>query len=293
VSGEEASSVRLAYGDAHCHSNPVSGLGARMIARRFRKAGGWFIGLVALPPYYYGFSEPVLDSYRKTLDLVVKEAEEARSEGVKVRILAGFHPAEVDEHFRRGMDLKGIVELAYNVLDLIVEYHSRGLIDGIGEVGRQHYSTAPARIIASEIILRRAMQLARDNDMIMHLHLEQGGWVTVESIRMLADWTGIPRERVFLHHVSPNEAEWGERSGFWYTVPAKQKTMRKIFSSKPSRGMVESDYIDDPKRPGVSAYPWDIPVRLGELLKEGVIDEEYAWKIMVDNISLAYRVEPP
>ncbi len=285
--------ARILYSDAHCHSNPVDGLGAGRIAEKFREVGGWFIALVSLPPYHYGFTSSSIESYEKSLKLLVNEASRIREKGLKTRVLAGFHPAEIDEYFRRGLSLEEILELADKVFRLIVKYHREGLIDGIGEVGRQHYSTAPPRLVASELVMLKAFEYARDHDMIMHLHLEQGGYVTVESIRQLTEYKRISRDKVFLHHVSPSEAYWAERLSFYYTLPAKYKTLKKTLSSKPGRALIESDFIDDPRRPGVSSYPWDIPVRIKQLLDEEVIDEEYVYKVMVDNIVEAYHVEPP
>ncbi len=283
----------LVYSDAHTHTNPVYGMGATRIGERFRRVGGWFMALVSLPPYYYGFTEPGVESYRKMLELLVSEAEALRRTGLTVRVLAGFHPAEVDEYFRRGRNLKEVVGLAEEVFKLITDYHRRGFIDGIGEVGRQHYSTAPARLVASELIMIRAMETARDNDMFIHLHLEQGGWATVESIDYLSHVTGLPKDHVFLHHSTVNEALWACRRGFQCTIPSKYKTLKRVLLEGLYGILVESDHIDDPKRPGVSSYPWDIPLRINELVSEEVIDEETAYKIMVDNIVEAYNVSPP
>ncbi|ABN69586.1 TatD-related deoxyribonuclease [Staphylothermus marinus F1] len=284
---------KLLFADAHSHINPIRGLGARRIASKFKNSGGWFIALVSLPPYYYGFNDLTIENYAKTIELLINEAKIMRSYGLKVKLLAGFHPAEVDEHFRRGRDLKYIVEFADEVFKLIIDYHRKGYIDGIGEVGRQHYSTAPSRIIASELILIKAMEYARDHDMIMHLHLEQGGWVTVESIDKLRRITGIMREKVFLHHVDYETSVWSEKYGYWYTVPAKKRILSKVLSEKRNYILVESDFIDDPDRPGVSSYPWDIPKRIKELLSEGIINVENVYRSMIDNIVKAYRVEPP
>lgn len=65
----------MKYADAHCHSNPIEGLGAREIAKRFKKHGGWFIALVSLPPYHYGYTEPSIESYRKMIELLLSEAK--------------------------------------------------------------------------------------------------------------------------------------------------------------------------------------------------------------------------
>jgi TatD-related deoxyribonuclease len=284
---------KLLYADAHMHSNPIYGLGAAKIARRFKSVGGWFIALVSLPPYHYGFIEPSIESYEKMINILLGEAEKIREVGLKVRVLAGFHPAEVDEYFKRGLGLKDIIDLSDKVFRLITSYHEKGLIDGIGEVGRQHYSTAPQRLIASELILLKAMTYARDHDMIMHLHLEQGGYVTVESINHLIKYTGIDRDKVFMHHVDYDTGFWSEKYGLWHTIPAKKRILSKSLIENRKYVLVESDYIDDPERPGVSSYPWDIASRIEELLREGIISENIVYSIMIDHIVRAYHVEPP
>jgi len=285
--------LKILYSDAHCHSNPISGLGASRIAHRFREAGGWFIALVGLPPYHYGIEDLGVEAHLKTYRVVIEEARRIRENGLRTCVLVGFHPAEIDHYFRAGWGLEDIVSLGRKLIDEIARLHDQGLIDGIGEVGRQHYSTAPQRLVASEIIMWYALEIAKDHDMIVHLHLEQGGYSTVESIRIIVDKIGIPRNKIFLHHSTYNEALWAEKYGFWYTVPAKKRVYDRVFPNKPSYVLTESDFIDDPRRPGVSAYPWDIVSGLKELLVKGVIDEEYVYRVEVDNIVKAYGVEPP
>jgi len=285
--------LKLLFSDAHCHSNPISGFGAKRIARKFKNVGGWFIALIGLPPHYYGFNELGIDAHLKAYQIAIEEARKIREEGIKTVVLVGFHPAEIDRYFKAGWDLEKIISLGKRLIDEIVKLYKMGLVDGIGEVGRQHYSTAPSRFVTSEVIMWYALEVARDHDMIVHLHLEQGGYSTIESIRLITRKIGIPKDKVFLHHLSHNEAIWSEKHGFWYTVPAKKKIYHKIFAQKPLLVLTESDFIDDPRRPGVSSYPWDIVTRLNELLEEGIIDEDYIHRIEVDNIIKAYNVEPP
>ncbi len=280
------------YSDAHLHSNPVSGLGAERIGEKMKETGAWFACLVSLPPYHYGFGLSV-DDYRRSIDILVSEAEKLRKAGLKVRVLAGFHPAEIDEHIRHGRSPEEILDLAEKVFKIIVEKFKEGVLDGIGEVGRQHYSTAPHRVVLSELIMIRAFEIARDHDMIVHLHLEQGGYTTVKSIERLIDFIRLREDAVFLHHVTYNEAVHAEKTNMNYTVPAKYRSLKKVFSLNLSRLLIESDFIDDPRRPGVSSYPWDIPKRMTRLIEEGIIDEEQVNKIFIDNTVKAYQVEPP
>ncbi|RLG81659.1 MAG: hydrolase TatD [Thermoprotei archaeon] len=283
----------MLYADAHCHSNPVRGLGARTIAKKFKNVGGWFIALVSLPPYYYGFTKHAIEAYEKTLEVMASEKKKVAETGVKVKLLAGFHPAEVDEYIRRGLKPEEVLELADNVFKLIVKLHKEGLVDGIGEVGRQHYSTATPRLVLSELIMIKALEVAKDYDLPIHLHLEQGGRVTVESVKTISRLTGLNTKLILLHHASSETSYWSSKYGLWHTVVAKKNLIRITLGKKHDKLMVESDYIDDPRRPGVASYPWDIAFTINELVESGAVSEEEVYRTMVDRVTTYYGVEAP
>lgn len=279
------------FSDAHLHSNPVKGLGAGRISAKFRKEGGWFIALVALPPHYYGIEEINIESYRRVLDILNREAKAAVENGVKVVRLMGFHPAEVDEYYKQGIKGRRLYELAEKVLNLIEDALKNGLLDGIGEVGRQHYGTSVERIVVSEAIMIRALEIARNYDAVVHLHLEQGGWVTAYSIKKLRDLIGFKHSKIILHHSAIDTAVSAEELGLGYTIPIKSFNKEAV-SLKLSNAMIESDFIDDPGRPGVASYPWEIPRVIRNYLEDNLVDDEYVYRVMVDNVSRYYGVSP-
>ncbi|MEM4559682.1 MAG: hypothetical protein QW208_07065, partial [Acidilobaceae archaeon] len=55
--------------------------------------------------------------------------------------------------------------------------------------------------------------------------------------------------------------------------------------------MFESDYLDDPKRPGVVAYPWVMAENIIRIARERLELEEKLYKINVDNIIKLYGIE--
>ncbi len=77
----------MKVGDAHCHVNPVKGLGPRELAKRFKKANGWFLGLVNLLSWSYDVTATKPEDYRKVYDITLKSAELIREEGIKVAII--------------------------------------------------------------------------------------------------------------------------------------------------------------------------------------------------------------
>jgi len=282
----------MLYSDAHLHVNPVKGFGAGKIAKKFKSIGGWFISIVSLPPYHYGFTEPSIESYRRVLEILQREASKAREQGLEVAVFMGLHPAEVDYYYKQGVKPDKLAGLVDQVLKLIEDSIKTGVINGIGEVGRQHYGTSPERFVFAETIMVKTLILARDYDVPVQLHTEQGGFATAYSISQFASLVKTPLSRIILHHANLETARWTEYFGIPFTAPVRHFD-EKYASHKWINCMIESDFIDDPERPGVSAYPWEIPTVLNKLVEKGVVTEEQVYKIMVDNVARLFRVKPP
>ncbi len=283
----------LVYADGHVHSNPVSGLGADEIGRKFASVGGWFMALVILPPWHYGISPRSLEDYKRAVDIFLSECRRLRQHVPRVACLAGFHPAEVDKLTARGMKLEDALQLGLQVVDYAARLCRDGVLDGIGEVGRQHYKTTPERLAAATSIMVRALEHARDHGCILHLHLENAGRATVDTVEVLRAAIGAPRERILFHHASSKVAARAAELGYPATVPGKREQLLAALSAAGPSFIPESDYIDDPRRPCVSSCPWEIVERQQGLLEEGLVEEETLYRINVDNVVKLYGVEPP
>ncbi len=283
----------LVFADAHLHSTP-RGMGARRVAERFRRVGGWFMALVMLPPWHYvdGF-KPSLDNYRRAQEVFLRECREAQAQGLRVACLAGFHPAEVDKLIGMGLKPEEVLRLAEEVIGLVEGLCARGEISGVGEIGRQHYKTTPERFAIAEAVMIRGLEVAKDHSCIVHLHLENAGPITVDTTLKIVDYVGVKRNRIFFHHASLRVAERAIEVGATATIPGKKELLRRAFTSLNPLFMVESDYIDDPKRPCVSSCPWEVVEAQKQLLEEGVVDEEVLARVNIDNIVRFYGVEPP
>ena len=99
------------------------------------------------------------------------------------------------------------------------------------------------------------------------------------------------RDLIVFHHSTLAMAEAAASLGYQATVPGVPKLLEHAAGRAAPVFMVESDFIDDPRRPGVVVYPWVMAEKLRELAGRGY--EEWAWKVAVDNIAEAFGVEPP
>jgi len=285
--------MTIPVADAHAHSNPVRGLGAEKIASKFRAEGGWFMALVSLSPWAYGIEPEGLESYKKVFDILARECHAASSEGLKTACLGGFHPADVDKLIDKyRMDPVDVLELGLAVVEEAARLCRDDFLDGIGEVGRQHYKTTPERALISNRIMERALELAKDYDCIVHLHLENAGKITIDLVERSAVEIGVlKKEKVVFHHSKPNMAVEAARLGYAATIPGKPLLMDNVMGRIPPVFMLESDYIDDPMRPGAVVYPWVMAAHVQKVARK--VDGEYLHAVNVDNIVRTYGVIPP
>jgi len=281
------------FADAHLHSNPLRGIGLRSIVKNFKAVGGWFLAIVSLPPSHYGLGSSY-DDYVRGIEILIRECRTAKEEGVKTKCLAGIHPADLEKLVNsQSLKYDEVINLALKILNYISKLIKSGVLDGIGEVGRPHYKTTPEGYVVNELVLHHALRLAKDLHSIVHLHLEQGGILTVLSMTDLLESISLSKDLVLLHHMDIKTAMNAEGVSLRYTLCGKLQLLREGFKKLKPTYMIESDFIDDPRRPGVAAYPWEIVENQLLLLKEGLVSEDYLFKLNVDNIVKFYGVEPP
>lgn len=283
----------LVYADAHTHTNPIRGMGMRIIAEKFKAKNGWFMAIVGLAPWSYGLT-PNVEGYTRSFELVLRECSVARQKGLKVACILGVHPADIDKLvYKYGLKLEDALKLVYKAIDIVIDMCKQGRIDGIGEIGRPHYRIEPVFVVAAELVMLKVMEAIKDYECVLHLHLEQGGMITVKSIEKLANLVRLRMDKIIFHHSRPGLLDYVLARKYNATVPGIEAVLRVVFNKHKPIYMIESDHIDDPHRPGVVVYPWQLIENQIKLLKEGLVDEEYLYKVNVDNVVKTYGVEPP
>jgi len=285
----------MIFADAHCHTNSVKGMGAKGIATKFKQNKGWFIAIIGLSPWHYDLT-PNYENYIKAFHHTINECKECKEVGVKTACLVGFHPADLDKLvYKHRLKMEQALNLAFRVLDYAIELCKKGLIDGIGEIGRPHYNIEPRFVVANELIVLYVLRRIKEEnlDCIVHLHLEQGGQVTVESIKLFTEITGVNKDKILFHHSRPGLIEHALNNGFPASLPGiKQLIKWGIENLKPIY-VLESDFLDDPHRPGVVVYSWEMIEYQQEILSNNKEYEEYLAKININNIVKLYGVELP
>ncbi len=279
----------MIVGDAHGHINPLRGIGPARLAKKFKESGGWLYGLVNLLTWSVDISATSVDDYRRLYDITVKCASEMRREGLVVPVLLGPHPAETVRLIERGVEPSKAAEVCAKAYELAADYVRRGLADGLGEAGRPHWPVPRSYLEACNRVLEKALSLAAELEVPIHLHLEQS-LEAIEYAAALARKVGA--RRVVAHHVSGEIAKRALELGLVPSIPAKASCIRDSRSIL-RMAVIESDFLDDPRRPGAVVAPWSISRTFRRLIEKGDVSKDEAWKALVENPAALYSVEPP
>jgi len=271
--------------DNHAHANPVRGLGFAEVARRFKEVGGVAIVFAPLLSWHYSVSVTSPEDYSRVFDKVLRGAQEA-SVHVKALAVLGIHPAELVA-WVEGFGANRALEMAEKVMNLAARYVEEGLAVGLGEVGRPHYKTSKLAVNVCNKILDLSLELAKDLSCPIHLHLERG-YDAVRDVVERVRKVGVKPSLVVIHHAEPKVI--GRAGGLTPSVPRRGKNLREAFA-KGLDFLVESDFIDDPKRPGAVSYPWAIALEVSEMLREGFVSEDAVERVFVENFKRVYNVE--
>lgn len=272
--------------DAHSHASTL-GLGYDEVVKRFKSLGGRLIALVQLNPGSYGLRDD-LEGVMRSLDLHVRSCNRVKRELGGVLCFSGLHPATVDRLVRTSGDAsrlyRELEERYMRKLELLVK---EGLLDGLGEFGRPHYPAPPESWAVNELLLAKGLAMAKDTGVWIHIHSENAGLVTFESVRLLVDSVGLRHERVLMHHVPPSHVPLYTSDGFYVSIVGRSQVVRGL-GGECSYVVTESDYLDDPRRPGAVVYPWDLRREVLRAVEEGALTAGCAEKILQLNPAVFY-----
>ena len=159
----------------------------------------------------------------------------------------------------------------------------------IGEIGRPHFPVDAQVLIDSNEILQYGMSRARDVGVPVVLHTESTTPLQCKELTDLGKQVGLPPERI-VKHFAPPLITVEENAGLMPSVLASKKNIVEALT-KGHRFMMETDYIDDPRRPGAVLGPKTVPRLTKALLDAGVMTEEQAIKIHQENPEKTYNID--
>mgnify|MGYP001500666373 FL=1 len=248
-------------------------------AKDFQRVGGTDLVLVHCPDFA---SPPTsrqghIDSYQNTINM----AEEVKSLGIGVRVILGPHPAAFAHQFESLGDRAE--ENYWDSIETALNFVHEGKAHGIGEVGRPHWEVTDDIWSRSNALLLETMSLAAREKLPLQLHVEGESDETYSELAAMADKAGLERKKLVRHYAPPNVSQ-EYTHGLTPSVLAGSGSIEKLLATIESTShgfMLETDYMDDLKRPGAVLGPKTVPKRTRQLLEAG-LDEEYLWNAHQD-----------
>jgi TatD-related deoxyribonuclease len=253
-------------------------------ARDFKHAGGTDIVLVHCPD----FSTPptTKKGHSETYANTVKMAEEVRKEvELGVRVVLGPHPAAFAHQFTAWLEESGehgaerAVENYRESIDAALDFVHEGKAHAIGEVGRPHWPVSEDIWELSNTLLLETMHMAHQEGIALQLHVEGELETTYRDLASMAEKAGLEKNRLVRHYAPANVSK-EITQGITPSVLIGKGAIEELMSSVESCShgfLLETDYMDDLRRPGAVLGPKTVPKRTNQLLEAG-LDEEYLWK---------------
>ena len=235
-------------------------------AEEFSRAGGTGMMLVHKPAIR-GKLPTDLEGYRSAYAETLSMAEEVRnSVGLEVGVVLGPHPV-VWEHQIQSLGLERSTELHLEAVGLALEHIEAGEANCLGEVGRPHYPVDQDTWISATDMLLEIMRMASSTKCSIQLHVESNGEATCRELAGMCDRAGLPRDRA-IRHYAPSDVSPEFTHGMAATVSVGQGSVEGLTSTatlQSSPWGMETDFLDDPSRPGAVLGPKTIPKRTHEL----------------------------
>ena len=249
--------------DDHLHLDPERGRGLDAVGD-FARSGGTHLMIVNQPSWKLGIEVEEGEDFREVFETTIEIAESSTEElpGRAWPVL-GVHPALIS----RLVDDRGFApgearDLMQAGLEVAAEYTADGPAIAL-KSGRPHYEVDDDVWDASNAVMRRAFELGSETGVAVQLHAEAGEDFT--DVAEMAEAVGMPADRVVKHYAE------GHVEGVVPSVKSEPDRLERA-AEQGEPFMMETDYLDDPDRPGAVLGPKTVPRRVEWMLEEGYED---------------------
>jgi len=269
--------------DNHAHLEPYRGRNVDAV-KDFERQGGTHIIISHLP--YSEIPARSVEDFRRGYDLTISSKDRVNKEtGVRAYATVGPYPGELPK-LEKLQGLEEAKEIMMRAVDAASEYVREGKALAIGEVGRPHFPVSSEIWSASNEIMLYAMRSAKETGCAIVLHTEHATTESMKELADMADRAGLDKAKVVKHY-SPPMVLPEENFGLMPSVLASKDAVREALL-KGSRFLMETDFLDDPRRPGAVLAITTVPKRTLSFMAQGLMTEEQAHKIHAENPSKTY-----
>ena len=234
----------------------------------FVKVGGTSINLVHKPDF--NNLPRKISEYQILYHDTVEMANEVRNNfDIDVSVILGPHPVTWEKQIKT-LGIEESTKLHLEAVELALEFISDGHAVCLGEVGRPHYQVNQNTWKNANKLLLEIMKITAKEKVSIQLHVEDNGKETYRDISKLCEMAEMPKEKTIRHFAPPNlNSQF--TNGVSSTISVGKGSVEKIIDtmeqSKSIWGM-ETDFLDDMKRPGAVLGLKTVPKRTQQLCKK-------------------------
>ncbi|MCK4456496.1 MAG: TatD family hydrolase [Thermoplasmata archaeon] len=268
--------------DNHFHISPAG----RNVeaAKEFERAGGTHLIIAHLPHKEHRIEKD--RDHGPAFELTLSLAEGVRrGTGLSVFVTVGPYPVELIRLVEH-MPLPDAVEMMKRGMETAANLVEEGRTIAIGEIGRPHFPVDSEILEASNEIMSYGMKLAAEVGCPVVLHTESATPEVFRELALMADASGLERGKVVKHFSTPF-VDTDRNSGLFPSIVSSRRNIAEAISQG-NRFLMETDYLDDLKRPGAVLGPATVPKRTKAFLGDGTFTEEDVLKIHKENPELVY-----
>ncbi len=235
-----------------------------------------------------GLEPNSVENFERLYNFTIKTAKKIMENiKIKVFVVIGVHPAELYQMYLKQGE-KGI-EVAKNAILLAAKKIENQEAVAIGEVGFPHFEVPKKFFGICVDFLKFSLEVAKDINSAVQLHTQSLNKKGYKYIAELAKSVGFDTQKLVKHFANPY-INLCEKLGIMPSIIASEKNIKKALLEG-RRFLMESDYIDDPKRPGAVTGPRSVPRITIKLYKHGLLSEDDIEKIHREYVSKIYGVD--
>ncbi|MCI4348102.1 MAG: TatD family hydrolase [Thermoplasmata archaeon] len=272
--------------DHHCHLSP-GGEGVEA-ARRFSRAGGTHLFLTT-----HNWNQHPLrsvDDYRAQFESIESLGRRIQTDTpVTAALVVAPYPVDL-LGMADAIGLPAAIEVQKRALDLAGQWVRDHRAIALGEVGWPHFPIPEDRRTAALTVFRHALDVAREADCPAVVHCEDLAPDGYRALGELARAAGIRPERVVKHYAR-SFVPSSDRSGITPSFLARTEGLAAALDDD-GPWFLETDFLDDPRRPGAVLDIATVPRRVAAILREHPERRDRLRIPFVDSVRKLYGFTP-
>ncbi|MGC2288895.1 MAG: TatD family hydrolase [Thermoplasmata archaeon] len=248
--------------DHHCHLSP-GGEGVEA-ALRFHREGGSHLFLTT-----HNWNHSPLrsvDDYRTQFESIEGLGRRIQAETpVRISLVVAPYPVDLLA-LAQAMGLAKATEVQMLALDLAGNWVRERRAIALGEVGWPHFPVSEDERSAARHVFQHALEVAHDVGCPAVVHCEDLSADGYKALGEQARAAGLQPERVVKHYAR-TYVPAAERSGITPSFLARKETVAASLDDD-GPWFLETDFLDDPQRPGAVLDIATVPRRAAAIARD-------------------------